>query len=109
VRRLVLIFVVALVAAVGATLGIRGALDAPKRHNRIETRHVVISLRDIPQGDTIDRASVTVAEWPRVTVPNGAYEVTDSVIGRVARNTIFRGEAIVPARLVADGGLGARK
>jgi pilus assembly protein CpaB len=36
-------------------------------------------------------------------VPAGAYASVDSVVGRVARIDIFKGEAIVPGRLAPDG------
>ncbi|MEO7966369.1 MAG: Flp pilus assembly protein CpaB, partial [Gemmatimonadaceae bacterium] len=52
---------------------------------------------------TIDRLAVTVVQWPAPTVPAGVYATVDSVAGRVARVTVFKGEAIVPGRLAPDG------
>ena len=98
-RRRIVTFVVALVAAVAAIFGIHGALEAPRAQTRIITRPVVISIRDIPQGGAIESTSVAISRWPAVTVPAGAYAVVDSVVGRVARTGIFKGEAIVSRRL----------
>ncbi len=90
-----------LIVGVGATFGIHRVLEAPKAQSRIVTRQVVVALEDIPDGRAIEHASVTVALWPRVTVPAGAYEIVDSVTGRITRTRIFRGEVIVRGRLLA--------
>ena len=94
----------AVIVAVGATFAIHGALDAPRSQHRTITRDVVVALQDIPDGRTIDRASVAVVRWPSGTVPAGAYMVVDSVTGRLARTSIYKGEAIVRARLLPDSG-----
>jgi pilus assembly protein CpaB len=44
-----------------------------------------------------------VAEWPINTIPAGAYASVDSVVNRVTRIDVFRGEVIVPGRLAPDG------
>jgi pilus assembly protein CpaB len=107
--RFIATFAIAVVAAVAATFGMRGVLEAPKAQQRLMTRPVVVSLRDISGGSAIDRTGVALAQWPVGTVPAGAYGVVDSVIGRVARVGIYRGEVIVPGRLMADSVVGARR
>ena len=102
-RRYTTIFAVALIAAAGATFGIYRVLEATKAQNKIVTRPVVVALQDISEGRAIDRASVSVNQYPLGTVPAGAYASIDSVVGRVARIDIFKGEAIVPGRLAPDG------
>ena len=108
-RRILTTFVMALVVAAAATFGIRGSLDAPKAQRESKTDAVVVSVRDISEGRTIERPSVAVAQWPAGTVPGGAYRVVDSVIGRVARIGIFKGEAITPVRLAPDSAVGGRR
>ena len=108
-QRILTTFVIALVGAAGATFGIRGSLDAPKAQRGIKTEAVVVSLRDISEGRVIERPSVAVAQWPVGTVPAGAYRVIDSVIGRVARIGIFKGEVITPVRLAPDSAVGGRR
>jgi pilus assembly protein CpaB len=78
-------------------------LEATKRDSKIVTRPVVVALQDVGEGQLIDRASVAVAEWPVSTVPAGAYTAVDSVLGRVARFNVFKGEVIVPGRLAPEG------
>lgn len=108
-RRYTTTFATALIAAAGATFGIRGALDAPKVSHRVTTRPVVVSREDISAGHAIERANVAIARWPLGTVPAGAYTAVDSVLGRVARIEIFKGEVIMPGRLKPDSAIGVRR
>ena len=102
-RRYTFIFAAALATAGAATFGIYRVLEATKAQNKIVTRPVVVSVQDVSEGRSIERASVTVAQWPIGTVPAGAYSSVDSVVGRVARVDVFKGEVIVPGRLAPDG------
>jgi pilus assembly protein CpaB len=102
-RRYTTIFAAALVTAAAATFGIYRVLEVQKAQNRIVTRPVVIALQDVAEGRAIERSSVTVANWPVGTVPAGAFSAIDSVVGRVARIDVFKGEVIVPGRLAPDG------
>ena len=102
-RRYTTIFGAALVTAALATFGIYRVLQASKAQNRVITRPVVIAFKDVGEGRAIDRASVTVAEWPVNTIPAGAYASVDSVVNRVTRVDVFRGEVLVPGRLAPDG------
>ena len=94
-------FALGLIIAAAATVGIYRVLEAPKAMKAIATRPVVIALHDIAEGSAIERTTVVVARWPLGTVPAGAYQVVDSVIGRVAGSNIFKGEVIMPRRLAA--------
>jgi pilus assembly protein CpaB len=51
----------------------------------------------------IDRAGLVIAQWPAGTVPVGAYATLDSLVGRVTRVAIYKGEAMVPGRLAPEG------
>jgi len=93
-------FAVGLVVAVAGTFGIYRVLEAPKAQTRIATRPVVVALHDIPEGRPVERTAVIVARWPLGTVPLGSYSVVDSVVGRVVRVSVFKGEVIMPGRLV---------
>lgn len=102
-RRYTTIFAVALVTAAAATFGIYRVLEATKAQNKIVTRPVVVALQDVGESQAFERTSVQIAQWPIGTVPAGAYSSVDSVVGRVARVDVFKGEVIVPGRLTPDG------
>ena len=93
-------FAFGLIIAAAGILGIYRVLEAPKAQTRIATRPVVVALHDIPEGRPVERTAVTVARWPLGTVPLGSYSVVDSVVGRVVRVSVFKGEVIMPGRLV---------
>jgi pilus assembly protein CpaB len=102
-RRYTTIFAAALITAAAATFGIYRVLEATKAQSKIITRPVVVALEDVSEGRSFGRASVAIAQWPLGTVPAGAFSAVDSVVGRVARIDVFKGEVIVPGRLAPDG------
>ena len=77
--------------------------DVRHANNRRTTVPVVVAARDMSKGVIIDRMALVVAQWPAGTQPAGAYGSVDSVAGRVTRVPIYKGEAIVHARLAANG------
>lgn len=105
-----LVVVPTIVAGVATLLWPRW-LDYSDARLGVATAPVVVAAEEIVEGSVIDRASVAVAMWPAPTIPAGAYESVDAVIGRVARIRVFKGEPFVPARLApagATGGLDVR-
>lgn len=102
-RRYTTIFAFAVLTAGVATFGIYRVLQTSKARNKIQTQSVVVALTDVSEGRSIDRQSVAVAQWPVGTVPAGAFTNIDSVVGRVTRIDVFKGEVIVPGRLAPNG------
>lgn len=102
-RRYTFVFYVAIGIAAIATFGVYRVLENTKASSRIATRPLVVAAKNLAEGAAIDRAAVTVREWPVATIPAGAYSSTDSLIGRVARVPIFEGEPMVPGRLAPAG------
>lgn len=102
-RRYTLVFYAAVLTAAGATFGVYRTLQAAKDRARIETQPIVLASTDMPEGVALTRAELQVAQWPVGTVPAGAFSSVDSILGRVTRVPVFKGEAIVPGRLAPDG------
>jgi pilus assembly protein CpaB len=92
----------ALLVAALATFGVWRFLAANSA-GKVVTRPVVVANRDIPEGSSVDREALTLASWPALSVPAGAYSAIDSVVGRVTRVNVFNGEAVVPGRLAPSG------
>src|SRR3954469_19125161 len=101
-RRYTTIFAVALVTAAAATFGIYRVLEATKAQSKIVTRPVVVAIQDVSESRAFDRATGAGGQWPIGTVPPGACSAVHSVVGRVARVDVFKGEVIVPGRLPPD-------
>jgi pilus assembly protein CpaB len=102
-RRYSLVFYIALIVAAGATYGVYKLLQHNRESTRIATVPVVVALADMPEGSTIDRTMVSANPWPVPTIPAGAFTSPDSVVGRVTRVAVFKGEPIVPGRLAPVG------
>jgi len=102
-RRYTFVFYVAVAIAALATFGVYRVLENTKASSRVATRPLVVAAKSIPEGTAIDRASLSVREWPVATVPAGAYANADSLIGRVTRVAVFEGEPFVPGRLAPSG------
>ena len=102
-RRYTLVFLVAVLVAIAATFGVYKVLEATKESSRVATMPVVVASRDIPEGHGVERGAVSISQWPAQAVPAGSFGSVDSVAGRVARVTIFKGEPLVPGRLAPLG------
>jgi pilus assembly protein CpaB len=102
-RRYTTIFAAAIITAAAATFGIYRVLQVTKAEAKITTQPVVVAMEDIPESKSIDRTAVRIAQWVSGTAPAGAFSSIDSVVGRVARVDVFKGEVIVPGRLAPNG------
>ena len=102
-RRYTFVFYIALAIAAAATFGVYRVLENTKASSRIATRSLVVAVKDLPEGTSIDRTVLSVREWPVAAIPAGAFSSPDSLIGRVTRVAVFTGEPLVPGRLAPAG------
>lgn len=102
-RRYTVVFYGSLLVATAATFGVYRVLEANKASSRIVTRPVIVATRDIADGVSLERRDLRVDEWPVQAVPAGAYQSIDSVLSRVTRVAVFKGEPLVPGRLAPVG------
>lgn len=102
-RRYQMVFFSAVAVALAATVGVYRVLEKTKESSRVVTQPVVVAAQDVPEGMKFERLSLSVVSWPATTVPAGSYSSLDSVVGRVAKIPVFKGEAIVPGRLAPPG------
>ena len=102
-RRYRFVLYLALAVAAAATFGVYRVLTAMRASSRVAPRPVVVAAVDIAEGTSLTAATMVVAQWPEVTVPAGVFGRPDSLLGRVARVAIFRGEPMVPGRLAPSG------
>ena len=94
-------FVGALLVAAGATLLDHPTLVLTLPHAAV-TMPVVVAMRDIRGGSIIERSAVAVVPWPAETRPRDASATVDSVVARMARFSIRKGNWIFPEQLEAD-------
>lgn len=102
-RRFTLVLYVAILTAAAATFGVYRVLQSNKEQNRVPMRPVVVTTQDLPEGAVLPREALQVAQWPAAAAPEGAFGAVDSLVGRVTRVAVFKGEAVVPGRLTPVG------
>jgi pilus assembly protein CpaB len=102
-RRYQMVFFSAVAVALAATVGVYRVLEKTKESSKIITQPVVIAAQDVPEGMKFERLALSVVEWPANAAPAGSYSSLDSVVGRVAKIPVFKGEPIVPGRLAPPG------
>jgi pilus assembly protein CpaB len=98
-----IIIVVAVSVAVASTFGVYRIISSMRESERVVTQSVVVAAQDVSEGAALTSEVLTLTELPLVAIPAGAFVSIDSVVERVARVPIFKGEAIVPGRLAPAG------
>jgi pilus assembly protein CpaB len=96
------ILLVAIFIGLVAVLGAFKALQATGYGARHATRPVVVAVREIPQGSVVQRDAVTTVQWSAPTMRD-AFATIDSVIGRVTRAAVLKGEPLAATRLAPVG------
>jgi pilus assembly protein CpaB len=71
---------------------------------------VTVAVDDINLGQPLNEAMVRTINWPRDSVPPGAFATPKSLDGRVVRTSLARGEPVLESKLApvgTKGGLSA--
>ncbi|MBY0490465.1 MAG: Flp pilus assembly protein CpaB [Gemmatimonadaceae bacterium] len=102
-NRYSVVLVVALATAGSATFGVYRLIERTRAQNQLVLAPVVIASQDIPEGAALMRSALSAERWPAASVPDSAFGQIDSVVGRVTRIAVFKGEAIIPGRLAPLG------
>lgn len=102
-RRSFLLFglavVCGLLAAWLAHNWVRQGEESP-RQAQVATQPVLIAAFDIKYGQELGPASLKTIAWPEDSVPDGAVQSPQEVIGKVANQDILRGEPVLRRRVV---------
>lgn len=75
---------------------------------RTATQNVVIATKDIPAGSTINdelvkNGTIKAIQWPKASLPVGAFSSPEQLIGKVNRAKITANEPILESRLAGEG------
>lgn len=103
------IFLSALLLAGLATLGVYRFLTqraTEAEGSRVITSPVVVASADIAEGDRLTGTMLQVGQFATQTVPEGAFNDPDSVVGRVVSLPIFAGEPVIASKLAPIGAAG---
>jgi pilus assembly protein CpaB len=79
----------------------------PAKVDAIATRPVVIAVTNLDLGASLRREDVRTIDWPAESVPAGAFNRVEDVIGRGLIQPVVQNEAILPNKLASkEGGAG---
>ena len=74
---------------------------------KLPTRPVVIAVANLDLGASLRPEDVRTIDWPAESVPAGAFEHVEDVVGRGLIQPVVQNEAILPSKLASkDAGAG---
>jgi pilus assembly protein CpaB len=75
------------------------------RQADVTTSQIVVAKADIELGSRLTPEMVTVQDWPAGSIPQGAIRAanTDTLLGRVAKVSVLKGEPISESKLAPAG------
>jgi pilus assembly protein CpaB len=101
---------IALVVAVGAGLcaavlvvRLVARRSASGVVQKVPLRKVAIAKQELPMATTVTAEMVTFLEWPVAAAPEGGFDDTQPVVGRVVRSAMMPGEPFLEGRLAPRG------
>jgi pilus assembly protein CpaB len=92
--------------ALALLLGALAAFVAAKWLGGGEGPQVVMAAQNIAPGHVIADVDLKLVQWPSSDIPNGAATDKNAIVGRVARQAIFPGEAVLESDLAPVGARG---
>lgn len=102
-RRLAIVLGVALVVAIGSGFTVLQLLQAAQADTRPSTITVLVASASFPEGHRLRAGDVEPREMPTAAIPADVFTSVDSIVGRVTRVPVFRGETMVLGRLAPSG------
>ncbi|OIR17587.1 SAF domain protein [mine drainage metagenome] len=102
-----------LMIAISIAIGIGAVVLASRwmsEQSRVASSKVVVAALDIDLGTPLNPQMMTVADWPKGSVPAGATDDPKVLDTRVVKTSLLRGEPILESKLApigATGGLSA--
>ena len=92
--------------ALALLLGALAAFVAAKWLGGGDGPQIVMAAQTIAPGHVIADVDIKLVPWPATDIPNGSSTDKNAVVGRVARQAIFPGEAILETDLAPVGSRG---
>ena len=106
--RVTLVLLVALAAGGGLAYGTyRYMQNVPVKTVSLPTRAVVVAATDLELGAELRPDDLRVIDWPAASLPAGAFEQPNDVIGRGLIMPVIQNEPILPMKLASkEAGVG---
>src|SRR4051812_14333279 len=106
--RVILVLLLAIAAGGGLAYGTyKYVQNVPASAASLPTRSVVVAAVDLQVGAALRQEDLKVIAWPAASVPTGAYEKTDGLIGVGLVMPVIQNEPLLPMKLASkDAGSG---
>lgn len=98
---LAVIFGVIAVILVNQWLSSKASQTTVTPAESISITEIVVAATDVSIGTRLDKTHLAMAQWPKASVPKGAFENIEQVVGRVSVNKMVTGTPILAAELAA--------
>lgn len=98
-----LLLALALGCGLVASIGISQVMDKGEGVVGYETQPIYVALHNINLNDPIDASMVSLQDWPKDKIPQGAISKLEELENRRPRTTIIEGEPILDAKLLGQG------
>ena len=69
-----------------------------------ETVNVVVAVKDMTFGTTLEEGHLHVAQFPNESVPTGSFSAIDSIVGQTIKVFVVTGEPLLASKLSGIGG-----
>lgn len=78
-------------------------IAAPAREETASLVRVVVATRDLDIGTPLDAQNLTLTEWPKASVPRGAFHDLEALKERAVITKLWAGEPVLAPQLAAPG------
>lgn len=101
------------VLAISVVLGLSVtaiAVNWVAQKGSVSSNKIAVAMTNIELGSRLTPQMLTTVDWPKSSMPDGAFGELKELEGRVVKSSILRGEAILAAKLApvgTQGGLSA--
>ncbi len=98
----ILMFIIALVAAIGAVVISSKWLQ----QRSAQVNQVVVATQEINLGQKLTSSMFKVVDWPAANVPPQSFSDVSKLNGRVTKSSLQEGEPVLASKLAPEGSLG---
>lgn len=98
---LAVIFGVIAVILVNKWLSTKASHQTATPSESVSMTKIVVAATDVSIGTRLEQSQLALAQWPKASVPKGAFEDVAQVVGRVTVSKLVTGTPILAAELAA--------
>jgi pilus assembly protein CpaB len=101
-----ILFIVAIGCGLVASIGVSQYMEKARGFGAVETEKIYVATTEISQNDRMDAKNVSLEEWPKDRIPEGAITDLKQLEDKFSRTRMYKGEPILQAKLsdAMDGG-----